>query len=155
MDDPERLDDHLEQLEQYGFGDPALESLAKEIIRLRLQVDALDTGVLRQHLTRSGFDALLSEITKAALKSGTPFLAPETTLADARARWSHAFDRVTRLAALESAVASGKFALESAVASGKAQDLLIADREAYWRLVAERDVLKRAIKAGTIWTDEP
>jgi DNA primase len=98
---------------------------------------------LRQHLTRSGFDALLSEITKAALKSGAPFLAPETTLADARARWSQAFDQLTRLSALE-----------SAVASGKASDLLGSDPEAFRRLKAERDVLRRAIKAGTIWTDE-
>ena len=55
LDDPERLDEHLEALEQHGFGDPAFEGLAKEIIRLRLTIDALDTGVLRQHLTRSGF----------------------------------------------------------------------------------------------------
>jgi DNA primase len=114
------------------------------MIRLRLQTDALDTHALRQHLTRSGFDALLSEITKAALRSSAPFLAPETTLADARARWSQAFDRLTRLSALE-----------SAVASGKASDLLGSDPEAFRRLKAERDVLKRAIKAGTIWTNEP
>lgn len=155
LEDPERLEQKWEALEQYGFADPSLSRLAKEIIRLRLSVDALDSGTLQQHLSRSGFDALLSEITKAALQSDAPFLAPETTLADARARWSHAFDQVTRLAALEDAVATGKLALQSAVASGKAQDLLIADRETYWRLVTERDVLKRAIKAGTLWTDEP
>jgi DNA primase len=144
LDDPERLDDYLEALEQHGFGDPALDGLAREIIRLRLRVDTLDTGTLRQHLTTSGFEALLSEITKAALRSGAPFLAPETTLADARTRWSHAFDQVTRLSALE-----------SAVASGKSSDLFGADPEAFRRLKAERDVLKRAIRAGTIWTDEP
>jgi DNA primase len=143
IDDPERLDACLEALEQHGFGDPALDPLVKEVIRLRLASDALDTMALQQHLTRSGFGALLREITKAALKSGAPFLAPETTLADARARWSQAFDLLTRLAALE-----------SAVASGKAQDLLESDSEAFRRLKAERDVLKRAIKAGTIWTDE-
>jgi len=144
LDDPERLDEHLEALEQHGFGDPTLDGLAKEIIRLRLSVDALDTGVLRQHLTRSGFEALLCEITKAALRSGSPFLAPDATLADARARWSQAFDQVTRLSALE-----------SAVTSGKSSGLLGSDPEAFRRLKAERDVLKRAIKAGTIWTNEP
>jgi DNA primase len=45
-------------------------------------------------------------------------------------------------------------ALENAVAFGKAQDLLGSDPETFRRLKAERDVLKRAIKAGTIWTDE-
>ncbi len=143
LDDPARLEPHLEALERHGFGDPALEGLAKEIIRVRLTADALDTGGLQQHLTRSGFGVLLREITQAALKSGAPFLAPETTLADARARWSQAFDLLTRLAALE-----------NAVAFGKAQDLLGSDPETFRRLKAERDVLKRAIKAGTIWTDE-
>lgn len=143
IDDPQRLDDALEALQLHGFGDPALEGLAKEIIRVRLQTDTLDSAALQQHLTSSGFGALLREITKAALKSGAPFLAPETTLADARARWSQAFDLLTRLAALE-----------GAVAAGKAQDLLGSDPVAFRRLKAERDVLKRAIKAGTIWTDD-
>jgi DNA primase len=46
-------------------------------------------------------------------------------------------------------------ALESAVTSGKSSGLLGSDPEAFRRLKAERDVLKRAIKAGTIWTNEP
>ncbi|HLI66096.1 MAG TPA: DNA primase, partial [Caulobacteraceae bacterium] len=33
IDDPHRLDEHLETLERHGFADPALDQLAKEIIR--------------------------------------------------------------------------------------------------------------------------
>ncbi len=142
LDDPQRLDDHLEAVETYGFGDPKLDGLAKEIIRLRLESDGLDSGTLNRHLAKSGYGALLSEITKAAIRSGAPFLSADSSLADARARWSQAFDALARLSALEGALASGKL-----------EDLLASDPEAFRRLKAERDALKRAIKAGTIWTD--
>src|SRR5690606_16124722 len=35
LDDPERLDDHMEAVARYGFGDPALDGLAQEMVRLR------------------------------------------------------------------------------------------------------------------------
>lgn len=143
IDDPARLDDRLEEIEACGFGDPALDGLAKEIIRLRLQADALDRGALTRHLAKSGLGALLREVERAALKSGAPFLAPEKTLADARGLWSQAFDALSRLSALE-----------RALASGKVEDLLGSDPEAFRRLKAERDALRRAIKTGTIWADD-
>jgi len=140
--DPHRLDDRLETLQAEGFGDPALDGLAKEIIRLRLEADSLDRDGLTRHLARSGLSALLREIERAAFKSGAPFLAPEMSLALARARWSQAFDALARLSALE-----------RALASGKTEDLLGSDPEAFRRLKAERDALRRAIKTGTIWED--
>jgi DNA primase len=141
VEDPERLDDFLEPLQAHGFGDPALDGLAKEIIRLRLDCDALDRDTLNRHLAKSGLAALLREIEKAALKSGAPFLAPEMMLADARARWSLAFEALARLSALE-----------RALASGKTEDLLGSDPEAFRRLKGERDALKRAVRDGTIWS---
>jgi DNA primase len=143
LDDPERLDDHLEALQAHGFGDPALDGLAKEIIRLRLSADALDKGSLNRHLAKSGLAALVREVERAALKSGAPFLAQEMTLADARARWLQAFEALTRMAALE-----------GALASGKSEDLYGSDPEAFRRLKGERDALKRAIRSGTIWSVE-
>jgi DNA primase len=143
IDDPERLDEHLEALQAHGFGDQALEGLAKEIIRLRLTADTLDSATLKRHLAQSGHGALLREVEKAALKSSAPFLAQEMTLTDARARWSQAFEALARLSALE-----------RALASGKSDDLLGSDPEAFRRLKGERDALRRAIKAGTIWSGE-
>ena len=143
VEDPHRLDDHLEALQAHGFGDPALDGMAKEIIRLRLTADALDSEGLRRHLAHSGLGALLREVEQAALKSGAPFLAQEKTLEDARALWSHAFDALARVAALE-----------GALASAKTDELLGSDPEAFRRLKGERDALKRAIRSGTIWTED-
>lgn len=144
IDDPLRLDAVLEDAQLYGFGDPALDGLAKEIIRLRLEADTLDSETLRRHLARSGLGALMREVEGSALKSGAPFLAQEMTLADARSRWSLAFEKLARVAALENALASA--------ASGA---LVISDPEAFRRLKGERDALKRAISSGTIWSAEP
>ena len=143
IEDPSRLDDHLEGLEQELFAHPELQRLANEIIRLRLASDTLDSESLKRHLAHTGFGALLREIERAALKSGAPFLAQEKTLADARALWSQAFEALARLSALE-----------RALASGKSEDLLGSDPEAFRRLKGERDALKRAIKMGTIWSGE-
>jgi DNA primase len=139
IDDPDRLDEHLEPVSAHGFGDPALDGLAGELVRLRLSGRALDSAELRLHLARSGHDALLREVEKAAAKSGAPFLAADKPLGEARARWSQAFDALTRIAALEDALAQAR--------SVPGQD------EAFRRLKAERDALRRAIKAGTIWDD--
>ncbi len=140
--DPARLDDHLERLEEAGFVDPALADLAKEIIRLRLDGDILDMDALARHLAVKGFDGLLSEIDKAAGKSGAPFLDSDLPLAVARTQWSHAFESLTRMAALENEIGAAKAGLEN-----------VADAARLARLKSERDALKRAIRMGTIWTD--
>ncbi len=143
IDDPDRLDDHLEAISRHGFGDRALDPLAQEIIRARLSGQALDSAALRRHLAQSGFDALTREVEKAAAKSGAPFLAASAPLAETRARWSQAFEALTRVAALEDALASAKSGAH-----------LGFDAGAFSRLKAERDALRRAIKTGTIWGEQ-
>ena len=140
--DPAVLEGHLEELEQVGFGEPALAELAREIIWLRLEGDILDTEALARHLAVKGFDGLLSEVNKAAGRSGAPFLESTLPLAAARTQWSHAFESLTRMAALEDALSSAKAELQDA-----------DDAARLMRLKTERDALKRAIRAGTIWTD--
>jgi DNA primase len=138
--DPPRLDVHLEAMEAHGFGDPALDQLAKEIIRLRLDADCLDSEALARHLATEGFGALLGEIDKAASQSGAPFLSSDVSLTLARSQWSHAFEAVTRMAALGDAIDSAKNNL--------------ADRggmEAIERMKTERDALRKAIGSGTVW----
>lgn len=139
VDDPERMDDRLEDIARHGFGDRALDGLAQELVRLRFSGQSLDTAALRRHLAQSGHDALMREVEKAAAKSGAPFLAADKPLGEARTRWLQAFDALTRVAALEDALSSAR--------GVPGQD------DAFRRLKAERDVLSRAIKAGTIWED--
>ncbi len=142
IDDPERLDDHLEAVGRHGFGDPALGELADEVVRLRMSGLALDSAALRRHLAQSGLDTLMREVEKAAAKSGAPFLAANAPLAEARARWSQAFDALTRMAALEGALSSAKSEAHRGF-----------DASAFSRLKAERDALRRAIKTGTLWDE--
>ena len=143
--DPEVLDDHLEILEARGFGDPALDELSREIVRLRLDADRLDSEALRRHLAARGFSALLIDIDRAATHAGAPFPNQGVTLAAARSQWSHAFEVLNRMAALEEALAAAK------------QDLAgPSGASVLMTLKAERDTLRRAIKTGQIWTpDEP
>lgn len=129
-------------MEADGFGDRTLNDLASEIIRLRLDCDILDTGALARHLAGKGFGALLSEIDKAASKSGAPFLGSDLPPAVARSHWSHAFDTLVRMASLERALEAAK--ADMGEQTGAA---------AFMRLKAERDALKRAIRTGTLWAD--
>ena len=140
MSDPARLDAYLEQVERHGFGDPALDELAREIIRLRLDADVLDSGALARHLASGGFGALLGEIDKAALKSGAPFLKSDIQPAVARSLWSHAFETLSRLAALGHAIEAAKSDLDGR-----------AGMEAIERMKIERDALKRSIGTGAVW----
>ncbi|MBS0410571.1 MAG: DNA primase [Proteobacteria bacterium] len=141
--DPHVLDEHLEALEAHGFGDPALSQLAQEIIRLRLEAEHLDSEALQRHLAATGFSALLTDIDRAAPKSGAPFIQSDVTLATARAQWSHAFGILNRLAALEQALTAAK------------QDLADRSGSAVLRsLKTERDALRRAVKLGTIWAQD-
>ncbi|WP_292050724.1 MULTISPECIES: DNA primase [unclassified Brevundimonas] len=141
IEDPERLDDHMEAIARYGFGDPALSDLAKELVRLRFSGRSLDSAALRRHLASSGYDVLMHEVEKAAAKSGAPFLAADKPLGEMRTLWSQAFDVLIRAAALDEALASAKSEAHKAF-----------DASAFALVKAERDALRRAIKTGTIWT---
>ena len=139
--DPHVIDEHLEDLEAAGFGDPALLDLAREIIGVRLRGDTLDSETLQRHLAHCGFSALLTDIDRAATHAGAPFIKSDVTLAVARSQWSRAFGAFNQLAALEHALQAAKHDL---VASGRSPALS--------SLKAERDLLRRTIETGAIWT---
>ncbi|OYU69801.1 MAG: DNA primase [Alphaproteobacteria bacterium PA2] len=137
--DPVVLDDHLEEdLAAQGFGEPALIELTKEIIRLRLQSEHLDTATLTRHLASCGFSTLLTDIDRAAATSSAPILKSDVSLEAARSQWSQAFARLSRLAALDEAIAAAKGHLGEPSAM-----------ENLARLKGERDALKRAIRDWT------
>ena len=139
IDHPDWLSGAVEGLEAYGFGDDTLEPLARGLVSLSFQHEALDSDGLARHLHRIGLGALLSEIQKAALKSGAPFLAPDTILADAHARWRQAFNAVSRLTALDRALSSARDQVGT---------------EFFSRLKLERDALRRSLRSGHFWQDE-
>jgi DNA primase len=141
--DPGVLDDHLEALQTRGFGDPALDDLAKEIIRLRLEADHLDSAALRRHLAETGFSSLLIDVDRAAAYAGAPFPKDDVTLTAARSQWSYAFEVLHRVAALEDALSLAKRELAG---GGSAS--------AFMALKRERDTLRRAISSRAIWTGE-
>ena len=141
LDHPAWLEAHLEALQVHGLGQAALDPLAHAIVRLRLEADVLDSEALRRHLASSGFGALLGEIDRAARTAGAPFLESDVSPAAAKLQWSHAFEVLIRMAALEEALASAK------------SDMSDADgAAAFMRLKGERDALRRAIKTGSFWT---
>jgi DNA primase len=142
--DPGVLDEHLEDaFAALGFGEPSLAEMVKEIIRLRLEADHLDTATLRRHLASCGFSALLTDIERAAATSGAPMLKDDVSLDARRSQWSLGFAALARAAALDDAIAAAKGNL-----SGR------SEMAAFERLKAERDALKRAIRTGTIWTGD-
>jgi len=141
LEDPSRLDEHLEELEAHGFGDPLLAGLAKEVIHLRLDADHLDPEALVRHLRERGLGGVLDGVERAAAQARAPFLQDGVPLATARTQWAHAFSILTRLAALERALDTTK------------RDLADSSRP-LMHLKTERDKLRRAVKSGTIWTDE-
>jgi DNA primase len=99
---------------------------------------------LQRHLRSRGFSTLLSDIDRAAAKSGAPFIQPDVSLIAARSQWSLAFSAMCRLAALEDAMDQAKQALS-------AGDAGASDR--VMTLKTERDSLRRAVKSGTIWEE--
>jgi DNA primase len=142
--DPGVLDEHLEDgFTAKGFGEPALGALVKEIIRLRLEADHLDSAALRRHLASCGFSALLTDIERAAANAGAPMITEDVSLDARKSQWSRGFAALSRAAALDDALSAAKGNL-----SGREQ------MAAFERLKAERDALKRAIRTGTIWTGD-
>jgi DNA primase len=143
IQDPGVLEDHLDVVAELGLGDPALTDLANEIIRLRLADDHLDTGALRDHLANRGFSDLLIDLDRAAAHAGAPFFQRDVDLSAARSQWSAAFEAISRVAALDDAIALAKQGLASGAGLSGLMDLK-----------RERDRLRRAISRREIWSRE-
>jgi DNA primase len=70
-------------------------------------------------------------------------LKEDVSLDARRSQWSRGFGALSRAAALDDAIVAAKGNL------GGREDMA-----AFERLKAERDALKRAIRTGTIWTED-
>ena len=134
---PDLCDAHIEALDVQGFGDPLLEPLAHGIVKLRLSDPSLDSRGLCRHLANLGFSDVLAEVARAAKEARVSFLQPDLPEERARADWSLAYSLILRLTHLERAIDDVK----SEPDWGSLQPELQV-------LKAERDGLKRRIKAG-------
>lgn len=143
VSDPELIDSCIESLQAHGFGDASLDALARELIRLRLDGQGLDSEALAHHLRTAGFGPLLNDVERAAAHSGAPFENQDVTLATARSQWLYALEVLHRVAALEDACKLAKQDLAGGVGVAAFSDLK-----------RERDQLRRAIRTGSIWTGE-
>lgn len=143
--DPKVVDDRIEVLMNQGLGDARLDGIAHELVNLRMEVDHVETGMVRGRLASIGYDAgvlALLERSAAGVKAldvaQSAAQNPEEAI---RVLWSQAFDLLIRLTALERAVDDAKIDL---VDDSDFQTLL--------RLKTERDAVKRLIDSGG-WTD--
>ena len=132
---PALIDSHVEAIDVQGFGDPVLDGLAHEIVKLRLTYPSLDSQSLGRHLAGLGFSDVLTEVAHAARQARVSFLQPDLPDERARADWSLAYALTLRLAHLE-----------RAIEDAKSEPVLALDE--LQALKAERDGLKRRIKAG-------
>ena len=139
---PELLDDHLESIASHGFGDPALDGLAQELVRLRFSGQSLDAAALRRSLVLSGHEGLLREAERAAAKSGAPFLSSNLTFGEIQIQWSSILALLLHLSSLTVAVEAAKKAL----AEGTGIEMLA-------KLKAERDAIVRSFSSPTFWDD--
>jgi DNA primase len=85
----------------------------------------------------------LTDIERAAAHSGAPMLQDDVSLDARRSQWSRGFAALSRAAALDDAIDAAKGNLSGREAMA-----------AFERLKTERDALKRAIRTGTIWTED-
>jgi DNA primase len=111
--------------------------------QVSLEADHLDSAALGRHLASCGFSALLTDIERAAAHSGAPMLQDDVSLDARRSQWSRGFAALSRAAALDDAIDAAKGNLSGREAMA-----------AFERLKTERDALKRAIRTGTIWTED-
>ena len=142
MERPELIDDHIEALSVQGFCEPRLDGLAREMVALRVHGQALDARGLQAHLAEHGHQKDMRAIARAAERSGAPFLRAEVGMEEARALWSHAYERLIQASALDRAFADAKADLE--------RD---PDIPTLMRLKSDRDAQWRAIQTGMVWED--
>jgi DNA primase len=140
---PPAIDDWIERLAQYGFGDAHLADFAKQFSSLYEQDPGLDSESLKRHLAASGFNELLGEIEKAGLASKAPFLKSDISPERAQVLWSRAFETLVELAALEDALVAAKDDMQRTLDSS------------HQRFLKTRHAaLERSLSDGTVWGDE-
>ena len=84
---PDLLEQKLEEFVDIEFGDPALDRLRDEIIKIASGSSGLDSATLKRHLREEGFTATLEAIAEARIAPLAPFVRPDASLETARKGW--------------------------------------------------------------------
>jgi DNA primase len=103
--DPAVIDEAIERVGSYGFGDARLDGLAHELVSLRYEADHLEMEATRRRLLAKGISEQdLRQLEQQAGLAGVsaPFL--HETGERARLLWRQAFDLLMQLESLERAV---------------------------------------------------
>jgi len=135
--DPRVVEEKIELLSAQGFRDSRLDQIANEIVALQLGGDPIRVDLVRKRIATRGFDDReLGELERTASKAHRLFVA-EALESDLRTMWSHAFDLLLQVEALERAVAQAK-------------EDMIRDRDSSTliKLKTERDAVRRLIDTG-------
>ncbi len=137
LHDPGVIDDAIERVGAYGFGDEQLDALAQALVSLRYESDSLDMEVQFRRLLAKGFSpADVARLEREAGRAGVaaPFL--KATGERARDLWRQAYDLMLRLESLERAV------------EGAARDLSRdGDSSTLITLKSERDHLRKLLNS--------
>jgi DNA primase len=141
---PELLDRHLEALETFGVGAPALDAFVETILQERLTDPAAGSAKLRADLVERGQGSMLEVLATAAAHSGAPFLKPHLPFEEVGTLWERLHHALLRIAALESETERLKVVMTDDPSA-------LAELH---RTKAERDALRRALASGDLW-DRP
>lgn len=137
--DPTVIDGAIEQVAAQGFGDPNLNAIAQEIVRLRFGAQEVEADLLLTRLRQQGVgDPALRRLSLDASRAGVsaPFLDAAIDREAAHDLWRRAYDLLMRLEALERAAVSALQDLE--------RDM---DMATFSTLKAERDALRRLVNS--------
>lgn len=138
IDHPQVLQERAELLAGQGLGDPALDRLVGDLVRLTWDIADFGDGLLRARLVALGHDETLKAVDRTARISHAPFLDAAQPAAQARADLTRAIDALLAALALNRALDDLKTEADF-------------DGQAFVTLKAERDAQDRILSSGGLW----
>jgi DNA primase len=138
IDHPQVLQERAELLAGQGLGDPALDRLVSDLVRLTWDIADFGDGLLRARLVALGHDETLKAVDRTARISHAPFLDAAQPAEQARADLTRAIDALLAALALNRALDDLKTEADF-------------DGQAFVTLKAERDAQDRILSSGGLW----
>jgi DNA primase len=138
IEHPEVLQEKAELLASQGLGDPGLDRLVADLVRLTWDLADFGDGLLRARLTALGHEETLKAVDRTARVSHAPFLDASRPVDQARADLIRAIDGLLN-----------ELALSRAMDELKAEPEF--DARPFAALKAERDAQARLLASGALW----
>ncbi|AYG96328.1 DNA primase [Brevundimonas naejangsanensis] len=137
---PSIISERAEVLGTQSFGDPDLDRLLGDLVRITYDVSSMSDGLLRSRLRALGHDGILKRVDRTASIAHAPFLETGISLEEAEKSLRRAIDALLQALALNRALTELK----------RDADF---DLVTFGGLKGQRDALERYISSGEIWTD--